>query len=199
MAVEGVDRALLRIDLPAGTNLADLGPEADLRDATAIVDIVCVAHRHKTAIRAGFIRRMVDDVWQTKRLFALPGGYAYDHGIYRRALPWSAAAVDRARGTQRVSRGLILQHVIPVGLTLALVESASSPEQVVEVLRRDLVLAVITKRAAVLTTSASTAFTRIRHNLGRDTRPHESQCFLTTRKSAIRRIPLKVRTAGLRR
>ena len=135
MAVEGVDSAPLSIDLPAGTNLADLGPGADLRDGKAIVDIVTAAHRHKAAIRAGFIRRMVDDVWQTKRLFALTGGYAYSHGIYRRALPWSAAAVDRARGTQRVSRGLILEHVIPVGLTLALVEVASSLEQVVAVLR----------------------------------------------------------------
>lgn len=133
------------VGLPAGSNLADLGREADDRDAAAIVDILAAARPHRAAILPGFVRRMVDDVWQTKRLYALPGGHAYGHRIYRRALPWSSEAVRRSQDEERLGRGLILEHVIPVGLTLAQVQVAETAAEVISVLRRDLILAVITK------------------------------------------------------
>jgi hypothetical protein len=38
-----------------------------------------------------------------------------------------------------------LEHVIPVGMTLAELQRSTTPEQVIEVLRRDLILAVITR------------------------------------------------------
>lgn len=128
-----------------GSNLADLGPAADARDAAAILDLLAAARRHPGAVGAAFPRRMVDDVWQTKRLFALPGGYAYGHRIYRRALPWSPEAIERTRVEVRVGRGLTLEHVIPVGLTLTAVKAAATSARIVEVLRRDLILAVITR------------------------------------------------------
>jgi len=78
-------------------------------------------------------------------LLVLPGGYGYRHLIYRRALPWSAQAIERERASVRVGRGLMLEHVIPANLTVAQVLAATSPQEVVRVLCRHLVLAVITR------------------------------------------------------
>lgn len=132
-------------DGPCVSNLADLGAEQDTADAEAILDFLATARRHPGTTVPGFSRTLIDQIWQNKRLHALPGGYGYKHGIYRRALPWSEEAIERERAVVRVGRGLILEHVIPSNLTVAQVAVASTPERVVDILRRDLVLAVITK------------------------------------------------------
>lgn len=132
-------------DGPCMSNVADLGPEQDMKDAEAILDFLTTARRHPDSTVSGVSRMLIDQIWQNKRLHALPGGYGYRHAIYRKALPWSEEAIERERAVVRVGRGLILEHVIPSNLTVAQVVIASTPEQVVQVLRRDLVLAVITK------------------------------------------------------
>lgn len=132
-------------DGPCVSNLADLGQQQDMKDAEAILDFLATARRHPGTTRPGFSRSLVEQIWQTKRLLALPGGYGYKHLIYRRALPWSAQAVERERAVVRVGRGLILEHVIPANLAIAQVVAATTRQDVVQVLRRDLVLAVITK------------------------------------------------------
>lgn len=132
-------------DGPCVSNLADLGPEQDLKDAEAILDFLETARRHPGTAPSGFIRSLVDQIWQDKRLLGLPGGYGYKHLIYRKALPWSVRAIERERADVRVSRGLILEHVIPANLIIAQVVAVTTPQEVVQVLRRDLVLAIITK------------------------------------------------------
>jgi hypothetical protein len=59
--------------------------------------------------------------------------------------PMVAGAIEREGAEERVGRGLILEHVIPVNLVVAQMEAATKPGQVIEALRRDLILAIITK------------------------------------------------------
>lgn len=48
-----------------------------MKDAEAILDFLAPARRHPGTTRPGFSRILVEQIWQTKRLLALPGGYGY--------------------------------------------------------------------------------------------------------------------------
>ena len=170
-------------DALGGSNLADLGPEQDAKDAAAILDFFATARRHPGTTRPGFSRSLIDQIWQTKRLMALPGGFGYRHVIYRRALPWSPEAIQRERAPERLGRGLILEHVIPISLVLAEVEAATTPEQAIEALRRDLILAIITKEQNAALNAAG---------LGK-THPDPSHPWLRYAKAGISVVPFPTR------
>lgn len=133
-------------DAALGSNLADVGRRQDAKDAAAILDFLATARRHPGNHSSGVQSKPDGPDLADERLFALPGGFGYRYVIYRRALPWSPEAIARESAPEPVGRGLILEHVIPANLVVAQVESATKPEQVIEVLRR--ILAIITKEQA---------------------------------------------------